>query len=61
MKLSNVLVAALASVASAKDKPQEVNALAAQGLHALEAYYSKNALPSPKKCTLDNVAVRREW
>jgi tyrosinase len=61
MKLSNVLVAALASVASAKDKPQEVDALAAQGLHKLEAYYSKNALPSPRTCTLDNVAVRREW
>jgi tyrosinase len=61
MKFSNVLVAALASVASAKDKPYEVDVLAAQGLHKLEAYYSKNDLPNPKTCTLDNVAIRREW
>lgn len=61
MKLSNVLLIVLTSVANAKKKPEEVDALAAKGLHNLEAYYSKNALPSPKKCTLDNVAVRREW
>jgi tyrosinase len=61
MKLSNLLAVTLATTASAKSKPQEVDSLAAQGLHKLEAYYSKNALPTPKKCTLDNVAVRREW
>ena len=61
MKLSSVLLAALFTAVSAKHKPQEVDSLAAQGLHKLEAYYSKNALPNPKTCTLDNVAVRREW
>lgn len=61
MKLSNLLVAALASLVSAKEKPQEVNILAAQGLQKLQVYLSKNGYPSPKTCTLDNVAVRREW
>jgi len=63
MKLSNVLLAALASTGSAKnkDKPNEVDTLAAEGLHEMQAYYSENPLPSPGKCTLDNVAVRRDW
>jgi len=63
MKLSKVLLAALASTASAKNigKPNEVDALAAESLHRMQAYYSKNPLPSPGTCTLDNVAVRRDW
>ncbi|KAI4649041.1 uncharacterized protein J4E78_008559 [Alternaria triticimaculans] len=63
MKLPNVLVAALASTISAKnkDKPNEVDDLAAEGLHRMQAYYSENPLPSPGECTLDNVAVRRDW
>jgi tyrosinase len=61
MKVSTLLLVAIASIADAANRPNEVNALAAQGLHNLEAYYSRNALPNPRKCTLDNVAVRREW
>jgi tyrosinase len=63
MKLSNVFLATLAGVASAKnnDRPAEVDALAAEGLQKLQAYYSENQLPSPGSCSLDNVAVRREW
>ena len=63
MKLSHVLLAALASTVSAsnKDKPNEVDALAAESLHRMQAYYSENPLPSPGTCTLDNVAVRRDW
>jgi tyrosinase len=63
MKLSNILIAALAGVATAKKKnrPHEVDVLAAEGLKRLEAYYTENPLPSPGTCTMDNVAVRREW
>jgi len=63
MKLSNFLIGALASTASAtnKDKPHEVDALAAESLHRMQAYYSENPLPSPGTCTLNNVAVRRDW
>lgn len=66
MKLSHVLATALASTTNASytnttNKPQEVNALAAEGLRRLQAYYSNKTLPNPQTCTLDNVAVRREW
>jgi len=63
MKLFHVLLAALASTASAesKDKPNEVDSLAAESLHRMQAYYSENPIPSPGTCTLDNVAVRRDW
>jgi tyrosinase len=61
MKLFNVMIVVLAGIVGTDKKPEEVNALAAQGLHNLKAYYSKNSLPSPKKCTLNNVAVLREW
>lgn len=66
MKLSNVLATALTSLTNASctnttDKPQEVSVLAAEGLRRLQAYYSNNTLPNPETCTLDNVAVRREW
>ncbi|KAH7092283.1 hypothetical protein FB567DRAFT_576707 [Paraphoma chrysanthemicola] len=61
MKIAHFLVAAIAGIASAKDRPQEVNILAAQGLLKLQEFVSKNGYPSPKTCTLNNVAVRREW
>jgi len=63
MKLSTALLVAVASTASAKNnnKPNEVDALAAESLHRMQIYYSENPLPSPGTCTLDNVAVRRDW
>ncbi|KAI4682793.1 uncharacterized protein J4E84_007258 [Alternaria hordeiaustralica] len=63
MKLSNVLSMALASTTGAKSigKPNEVDSLAAESLHRMQTYYSENPLPSPGTCTLDNVAVRRDW
>jgi len=63
MKLSNILSMALASTTGAKSigKPNEVDSLAAESLHRMQAYYYENPLPTPGTCTLDNVAVRRDW
>lgn len=60
MKLSNVLVAGLASSANAL-KFQENDLLAAEGMLKLGIHLAKNGLPAPGTCTLDKVSVRREW
>ncbi|KAF2186462.1 Di-copper centre-containing protein [Zopfia rhizophila CBS 207.26] len=39
----------------------EVDGLAVQGVFNLGMYIAKNGYPNPKKCTLENVAVRKEW
>lgn len=60
MKLSNILPAGLIGSASAV-KFMEVDQLAAQGMFKLGLHVAQNGYPSPKTCTLDNVAIRREW
>lgn len=60
MKLSITFIAGLASSAIAV-KFMEVDSLAAQGMFNLGLNIAKNGYPSPKTCTLENVAVRREW
>ena len=39
----------------------ETDALAAEGVFNLGLYVAKNGYPSAKTCTLENVALRREW
>ena len=60
MKLSDILVAGLASSINAL-KLQENDALAAEGMVKLGIHLGKNGLPAPGTCTLDKVSVRREW
>jgi tyrosinase len=65
MKISGFAVAALVSSVSAAPLQErtflETDALAAEGVLRLGFYIAKNGYPNAKKCTLDNVAVRREW
>jgi tyrosinase len=60
MKLSNILVAGLASGADAL-KFQVNVALAAEGMLKLSIHLAKNGVPAPGTCTLDKVSIRREW
>ena len=39
----------------------ENDALAAEALAKLKSNVAQNGYPDAEKCTLDNVAVRREW
>ncbi|KAF2662040.1 Di-copper centre-containing protein [Lophiostoma macrostomum CBS 122681] len=39
----------------------ETDALAAQGVFNLGLYIAKNGYPNEDQCSLDNVALRREW
>lgn len=39
----------------------ETDILAAAGLAKLGLHVALNGYPNPEKCTLENVAVRREW
>lgn len=60
MKFATILTAGFAGSASAI-KFMEVDALAAEGVFKLGLHVAENGYPSPKTCTLKNVAVRREW
>jgi tyrosinase len=60
MKLSHVLPVGLIGGASAI-KFMEVDALAAQGVFKLGLHVAQSGYPSPQTCTLENVAIRREW
>ena len=62
MKLSLILTAGLLGGANAGAiKFMENDALAAKGMANLAVHVAKNGYPAPEKCTLKNVAVRREW
>ncbi|KAF2263579.1 Di-copper centre-containing protein [Lojkania enalia] len=68
MKFSRVAAAALVSGAGAApldlDKRGiflETDALAAAGVFNLGLHVALNGYPNPQKCTLRNVAIRREW
>jgi tyrosinase len=62
MRFSLAFTAGLLGSASAGAiKFQENDALAAKGMTNLAAHVAKNGYPAPEKCTLQNVAVRREW
>lgn len=65
MKISAFAVAALVSGVSAAPLTErtllETDALAAEGVLRLGFHVAKNGYPNAKKCTLSNVAVRREW
>jgi tyrosinase len=64
MKFSSVVTAALAggvvAVPFESRATFESDALAKQGAANLAAYVKKNGYPNAK-CTLENVAVRKEW
>ncbi|KAF2786397.1 Di-copper centre-containing protein [Melanomma pulvis-pyrius CBS 109.77] len=66
MKISSFAAAALVSSVGAAPLEQrslflETDALAAQGVFNLGLQTAIKGYPSPKTCTLDNVAIRREW
>ncbi|RAR08504.1 Di-copper centre-containing protein [Stemphylium lycopersici] len=60
MRLIEIAAVALAGSASAL-KITEHDKLAALGLENLRNDVEKNGYPSPGQCTLENVAVRKEW
>lgn len=64
MKISSIAAATLLSCAAAAPLESrttlQTDQLAAQGLTNLKAYVKKNGYPN-KKCTIDNVSVRKEW
>ncbi|KNG48656.1 Di-copper centre-containing protein [Stemphylium lycopersici] len=60
MRLIEIAAVALAGSASAF-KITEHDKLAALGLENLKNDVEKNGYPSPGQCTLENVAVRKEW
>lgn len=60
MRLIEIAAVALAGSASAF-KITEHDKLAALGLKNLKNDVEKNGYPSPGQCTLENVAVRKEW
>ncbi|ORX97795.1 hypothetical protein BCR34DRAFT_159763 [Clohesyomyces aquaticus] len=67
MKFSKIAAATLLSTAGAAPLEQrtswllEVDALAAEGVFNLGLYVALHGYPNPSKCTLSNVAVRKEW
>lgn len=65
MKISGVaavaLISGIGAVPLEKRTFLETDALAAQGVLNLGFYVALNGYPDAKKCTLQNVAVRREW
>ncbi|KAF2469140.1 Di-copper centre-containing protein [Lindgomyces ingoldianus] len=65
MRISSLAAATLISSAGAAPLQErnwlEVDALAAQGVFNLGLYVALHGYPNPKKCTLANVAVRKEW
>ena len=60
MRLFEIAVVAFASGVSAV-KQTEHDKLAARGLEKLRADIARNGYPNPEKCTMENVAVRKEW
>ncbi|KAF2026205.1 Di-copper centre-containing protein [Setomelanomma holmii] len=60
MKLQVLLSLSIIGGTSAA-KFLEVDSLAAQGMVNLGLHVAQNGYPSPKTCTLNNVAIRREW
>ncbi len=64
MRFSSIAVAAVlfgAGSASPAFKFGEQEALAAKAVINIGVNAAQNGYPSPKTCTLRNVAVRREW
>ena len=62
MKFLLALTAGLLGGASASAiKFMENDVLAAKGMASLAVHVAQNGYPAPEKCTLKNVAVRREW
>lgn len=61
MRFSTIAAATLLGSVSATHKLEESDKLAAKGLENLQLYTAQHGLPSPDTCTLENVAVRREW
>jgi tyrosinase len=67
MKISTFAAATLMSSVGAAPLEEraslflETDALAAQGVFNLGLSTALKGYPSPKTCTLDNVAIRREW
>jgi tyrosinase len=61
MRFSTIAVTSLLGGVSAAHKLGEADKLAAKGMHNLQLYAAEHGLPSPDTCTLENVAVRREW
>ncbi|KAF2111019.1 hypothetical protein BDV96DRAFT_194702 [Lophiotrema nucula] len=67
MKISTLAASALLIVAGAVPLDKRVNnfletdALAATGVFNLGLYVALHGYPNPQKCTLSNVAIRREW
>jgi hypothetical protein len=59
MKISTLVVAALASCPSATFGQHDV--LAAEGLLKLGLHVAIEGVPEPKACSLKNIKVRREW
>jgi tyrosinase len=60
MRFFEIAVVVLAGSASAF-KVTEYDKLAALGQENLKNDVEKNGYPSPGQCTLENVAVRKEW
>ncbi|KAF2737663.1 Di-copper centre-containing protein [Polyplosphaeria fusca] len=65
MKIASFIAVTLLGAAGAIPLEQraflETDALAAEGVLKLGLYVAKYGYPDPKKCTLSNVAVRKEW
>lgn len=58
---STALLFAMVTGSATVTKFMEVDALAAQGVFNLGLHIAQNGNSSPKTCTLENIAVRREW
>lgn len=68
MKISTLTATALVAGASASPVARlesrtllESDVLVAEGVFKLGLEVALNGYPDPEKCTLDNVAIRREW
>ena len=57
MRLTAITIAALLGGTSAF----ETEKLAEEGLAKLNLHVAREGYPNAENCTLDNVAVRREW
>ena len=58
---TTVFLLAMVTGSTTATRFMEVDALAAQGVFNLGLHIAQNGYPSPKTCTLENIAVRREW
>ncbi|KAF2130893.1 Di-copper centre-containing protein [Dothidotthia symphoricarpi CBS 119687] len=61
MKFSGVIAAVATLVGSIDATLLESDLLSAQAVLNLGVHVAQNGYPNPQKCTLRNVAIRREW